>query len=128
MKKVLYVLIAVLGIFSLNSCSKDSSSKTEDSYESLIVGKWKYIFGKDSYSIFTFNADGTGRYFELDGGEVDADDAILYSYDENSSTLIYTMFEDGYDPWTETMELEWIDNDTFLADFDGGEVWRRLRE
>lgn len=53
-KKLLLVLVLVLGVFALTGCDKKENNKNS------IVGTWEYQFGSDY--VYTFNDDLTGTY------------------------------------------------------------------
>lgn len=116
----------VLGtILLFYSCRKDDNTKTDDG-QSIMVGKWKYSWG-NGYSILTFKSDGTGTYFEYNGGSIDANnDSLHWSYEETGSILTIKWLE-GYHLQIADktiVQLTWINEKSFAADLiDSGSVW-----
>lgn len=78
MKKILYVVLLLLGVGIMTSCNKNNASSNG------IVGSWKCVYGKtDSYategSVWTFEAGGT---WLKDGYPV-----AQYRYDEQTRII-----------------------------------------
>lgn len=123
---IMIMLVMVLCTsITFSSCSKNDGEITTDEEQSVMVGKWKYSFGDESYCLLTFKPDGTGTYFEYDDGEIDAENEPFYwSYEENGSILTLLWIEDGQVEDKDVVRLTWINKKTFMADLmDNDSVW-----
>lgn len=120
---VLSMLVMVLCTAVLFSSCKKSSDSKDDPIPSAnkLVGKWKYSWEPGCYVMLTFNADGSGNYFEIDDGKIDDDFDFYYTYDDDRSLLT---IKEGRDE--DKFILTWINNDSFKSDIaDKGSIWKR---
>lgn len=131
MKAVKFCLLALMTIISMAafvSCDDDTDTGSStsnnggtDSNTSFIVGTWRYTFDTDGYCIWTFNADGTGRYYEYDHGTIEGMDTFTYLCDEENGKLI--LYFDNEDD--EVVSFTKTSNTTMTVYglFDSVEYW-----
>lgn len=130
-KNLLFLVVAVISIIAFTSCSKTGNNEPDKESQttktSTIVGKWKYSFSS-GFCMLTFKADGSGVYYEYDGGHIDAEDEpFYYKYDEDKCVLQIFWIEDGSVVEEDMCMLTWINNNTFVADdlLDPKSTWTR---
>lgn len=90
-KKLLtYFLLLFLAV-TMPSCSNDNDNdEPESSVEDLIVGVWKEEFEEDSYSMLTFNNDGTYAY-TIQENTLNKKDIIHIKNTEHTSSKIVSI-------------------------------------
>ncbi len=112
-----FILVLLCSLISpvFTACSD------EDEPKDFLIGTWKYQFSDDGIVYYTFNADGSGRIFEKDGGYIDQDETFTYIHYPNECRF-KCILEDGY---TENISYEKIsDTRIIIYDFsDGVENW-----
>lgn len=90
-----------------------------------IIGKWKYIFdGENGYCILTFNANGSGTYYEYDINDSEVEWTENFAYTYNDDTDILHIIERGdEDDYT----IRWVSPEVFITDIaDHGSLWVRM--
>ena len=98
---ILLMLLLCVGVYSCSD-DKDDDPETE-SKKSSIVGSWKATFG-DDYEIYTFNANGTGKFTVYEEGEIYTE-TFAYAYDETIKLLTLRWWDDtDYEEYVEYVE------------------------
>ncbi len=93
--KNLVSMLMIAGLVSMMvfSCSKDDDKGNDE--DNLLIGTWVSEFS-GGYSGYTFNANGTGKSFEIDyddDGKLH-EDKFRYSYDNLVITVVYDELDD----------------------------------
>lgn len=102
--------IFMMATFAFSSCSNDDDDKGGDA---SLIGTW--IYEDDDYEeMYTFNANGTGRYFYSDEY---IDEDYSFSWKADDKTVTITAYGD-----TDTMPYKVVGNKLYL---DGDEYYRR---
>lgn len=117
------VLTLILMIVGLSSCGKENENPEINN--SFIVGSWDYVFDESngSYVLWTFNADGTGSYYECDNGSIDGAETFTYVCDEKNEKLIFFFSEED----KEVIRFKKnTDTSIIVFDFfDSIEIWEK---
>lgn len=117
-----YLLIATLLIgtaVSFNSCKDDDE-------EHSIIGTWKIPYEESwasGYYLRTYQSDGT---LIMQDYELNRNDGNYKCYWTDSYTYSYknnTVYEDYGDGETETINIQWVDNNHIVD--DEGDHWYR---
>lgn len=124
------MMVAMAGMTFVSCGDDDDTADTNESNYSLI-GTWKYDFSDPKenyigYVLYTFDANGTGREFEYDDGEIDSDETFIYTY--RDGILKITYLEDKY---SDEYVIVWIDKNTIkvlgMDDGNGYVIMMRVK-
>ena len=115
------MLMAVaLGTVTTISCGSDDNPtptpQPPTPSQKSLVGTWTYNFSS-GYCEMTFNADGTGSYFEFDHGQIESNHQFTYTYKDNIVTIYY---DNGK---KDESVITWQNDNIFKANFDEDETW-----
>lgn len=98
MKKVLFIFVLMLPVFTFISCSNDDNINDElNQYEMALIGLWEN-YPKSNYENFYFqmNEDGTGYQWVIeDDGEISQYGKEPFTWSANENTITMTTEASG---------------------------------
>ena len=120
-KKLLFVFVILVGMFTLVGCGKEKDSfkettKEEKTIDTQVIGTWDYTEEDVMTAIYVLNEDGTGTY-TITVGENTVEKTVEY-YTKDGVLYI------NYDGEEDTYELPYSikDGDLVIVDSLGEDV------